>query len=87
MHHARRRIAIVISCATWFMAAGTVAHAKGVPDPHPISTSTPETPLWQFLALVALAVLLAVAIVGLGYSLSRSRRSEPSPRSQPPMRA
>jgi hypothetical protein len=87
MHHARRRVAIVISCATWFVAAGSVAHAKGVPDPHPILTSPPETPLWQFLAFVALVVLLAVAIVGLGYSLSHSRRSEPSPRSHPPMRA
>ncbi len=110
MHHARRLIAIVISCATWCIAAATVAYAKGVPDPHPAfsvvapspgaaplvgdqwwnavpSTSAAGTPLWEFLAFVALGVLLAVAIVGLGFSLSHSRRSGPSRRSQPPLRA
>ncbi|HEY5248094.1 MAG TPA: hypothetical protein VIJ15_06540, partial [Dermatophilaceae bacterium] len=45
------------------------------------------TPLWQFVALVALGVLLAVAIVGMGYSLSHSRRSQPSPRSHAPLRS
>lgn len=39
------------------------------------------TPLWQVLAYGALGVLMTVAIVGLGYSLSHSRRSEPSARS------
>lgn len=48
------------------------------------STSAAGLPLWQFLAFVALAILMAVAIVGLGYSLSHSRRSESS---QPPLRA
>jgi hypothetical protein len=45
-------------------------------------TRAAGTPLWQFLAYGALGVLLAVAIVGLGYSLSHSRRSEPSTRSR-----
>jgi hypothetical protein len=49
------------------------------------STSAAGLPLWQFLAFVALGVLLAVAIVGLGYSLSHSRRSHPSPRSRQPL--
>jgi hypothetical protein len=40
------------------------------------STSAAGLPLWQFLAFVALVVLTAVAIVGLGYSLSHSRRSQ-----------
>ena len=42
------------------------------------STSAAGLPLWQLLAFVALGVLMAVAIVGLGYSLSHSRRSESS---------
>src|SRR5665647_662522 len=37
-------------------------------------TSAAGTPLWQFLAYGAVGVLLAVAIVGLGHSLSHSRR-------------
>ena len=49
------------------------------------STSAAGLPLWQFLALVALGVLLAVAIVGLSYSLSHSRRSQTLPRSQQPL--
>jgi len=107
MNPVRRLITIVISCATWIVAAATVAVAKGTPDLHPVIARSPQTaplvgdqwwnaapvapstsatglPLWQFLALVALAVLMAVAIVGLGYSLSHSRRSESS---QPPLRA
>jgi len=51
------------------------------------STSAAGLPLWQFLAFVTLGVLLAVAIVGLGYSLSHVRRSQPSPRSQTPLRS
>jgi len=43
-------------------------------------TSAAGTPLWQFLAYGALGVLLAVAIIGLGSSLSHSRRSERSTR-------
>jgi len=110
MNPARRLIAIVISCATWTVAAATVAVAKGTPDFHPVITGSSETaplvgdqwwndapvasstsatglPLWQFLAFVALGVLLAVAIVGLGYSLSHSQRSQRSSRSQTPLRS
>jgi hypothetical protein len=102
MNPARRLIAIVISFATWTVAAATVAVAKGTPGFHPLavdphempgfynsyqhvapSTSAAGLPLWQLLAFVALAVLMAVAIVGLGHSLSHSRRSE----SQPPLHA
>ena len=102
MNPARRLMTIVISCATWTVAAATVAVAKGTPDFHPVaanphempgfynsyqhvapSTSAAGLPLWQFLAFVALGVLMAVAIVGLGYSLSHSRRSE----SRPPLSA
>jgi hypothetical protein len=91
MTHARRLIAILIGCATWCIASTTVAYASMLPDPLPgvppglTSPGSSETPLWRFLAFVALVVLAAVAIVGLGYSLSRSRRSQPSPRSQQPL--
>lgn len=93
MFHARRLAAIVLGCAVWCVAAATAVQAKGVPDPHPVTTSAAGTSTWQFLAFVALSVLLAVAIVGLGHSLSQRQRlgapqrSERSRRSQPPTRA
>jgi hypothetical protein len=91
MAHARRLIAILIGCATWCIVSSTVAYALMLPDPAPTvpltSSGSSGTPLWQILAFVALGVLLAVAIGGLGYSLSHSRRSEPSPRSHPPLRS
>jgi len=99
MPHARRAIAILTGFATGFIAAATVAYAAVVPNPPLVgdqwwnaapvapSASAAGLPLWQLLAFVALGVLLAVAIVGLGYSLSHSQRSEPSPRSQTPLRS
>jgi len=72
---------------TGFIAAASTAYAtvEAPTDPAaaPVAPSTgaARLPLWQLLAFVALGVLLAVAIVGLGYSLSHSRRSESS---QPP---
>jgi hypothetical protein len=90
MHHARRLIAILVSCATWCIAASSAAYAVtitgavGSAAPPPAATGTP---LWEFLAFVALGILLAVAIVGLGYLLSHSRRSVPSQMSQPPLSA
>jgi hypothetical protein len=63
--------------------------ARPGPNGPPVLTSSGSSgpPLWQILAFMALGVLLAVAIGGLGYSLSHSRRSEPSPRSHPPLRS
>ena len=93
MHHARRLIAILVSCATWCIAASSVAYAVRLPDSGQTgsvvvtSPGSTGTPLWQFLAFVALGVLLAVAIVGLGYSFSHSRSSEQSPRAQTPLRS
>jgi len=84
MRHTRRLIAILVSCATWCIAASSVAYAVTTDDSGSAAVTSPGstgTPLWEFLAFVALGVLLAVAIVGLGYTLSRPRRSEPSPRS------
>jgi len=83
MRHARRLIATLIGCATWCVAATSVAYAKPMPDPAvvaPPSSSDPGTPLWVVIATAALGVLLAVAVVGLAYSLRHSRRSEPSRR-------
>jgi hypothetical protein len=89
MRYVRRLIAILTGCATWCVAAATVAYAR--PDPGGgvvISTAadtaaTAGTPLWQIIAMVALGVLLVFAVAGLVYSLmhrrsERSRTSEPS---------
>jgi|BarGraNGADG00212_1021973.scaffolds.fasta_scaffold302466_1 hypothetical protein len=98
MRHARRYIgtftATLIALATWCIATTTTAYAMrpaqvggGDVAPAAPSTSAAGLPLWQFLAFVALGVLMAVAIVGLGYSLSHSRRSQLSPREQTPLRS
>jgi len=93
MRHARRLIATLIGCAASCIASTTVAYAAMLHDPVPAGTlvvTSPKSngaPLWQFLALVALGALLAVAMVGLGYSLSHSRRSQPSPSSQTALRS
>ena len=88
MRYVRRLIAILTGCATWCVAAATVAYAR--PDPGggvvlrtPADTAAVAgTPLWQVFAMVALGILLAAAIVGLGYSL-KHRRSERSRTSAP----
>jgi hypothetical protein len=91
MRHARRLIAILIACATWCIASTTVVYASMLHDPVPAaptaltSPASRGTPLWQTLAFVALGLLLAVAIVGLGNSVTHSRRSEPPRRSQQPL--
>lgn len=88
MRYVRRLIAILAGCATWCVAAATVAYAR--PDPGggviistPADTAAAGTPLWQLLAMVALGVLLVFAIAGLGYSLMSSRKSETSQESEP----
>jgi hypothetical protein len=87
MRHTRRLIAILIGRAAWCIAASSVAYAIVVDDPGPaaipVDTSPGSSgkPLWQILAFVALGVLLAVAIVGLGDSRSRSRKSQTPTRS------
>jgi hypothetical protein len=88
MRYVRRLIAILTGCATWCVAAATVAYAR--PDPGggviiraPADTAATGTALWQIFAVVALGVLLVLAVAGLVYSLmhrrsERSRTSEPS---------
>lgn len=91
MAHARRLVEILIGCATWCIASAAAAYASMVHDPVPAgppvltSPGSSGTPLWRFVALVALGVLLSVAIVGLGYSRSRSWRSERPRMSQQPL--
>jgi len=80
MRYVRRLIATLTGCATWCVAAATVAYAR--PDPGggvvistPADTAAAGTPLWQVIAMVTLGVLLVFAVAGLGYSLMH-RRSE-----------
>ena len=86
MRHTRRLFAILLSCATWCIAASSVAYAAKVPASGEVGSVvvTPSgstaTPLWEFLGLVALGVLITVAIVGLGITLSHPQRSQPSAR-------
>jgi hypothetical protein len=91
MRHARRLVAILIGCATWCMVETMVAHATMLHDPVPAgptvvtSSGAGGAALWKFVALVALGVLLAGAVAGLGYSLSHPRRSGRARRSQQPL--
>lgn len=92
MRYVRRLIVILTGCATWLIAAATVAYAEVLPEPplvgdqwwHDVpstpSTSAAGTPLWQTLAMVTIGVLLVLAVVGLFYSLEhrRSERSQTS---------
>jgi prolipoprotein diacylglyceryltransferase len=95
MAHARRLIAILIGCAIWCIASTAVAHASMLHDPVPApvpagvpavtSPGSGGTPLWQFLAFVALGALLAVAIGRLGNSLRHTQRSQAPAGSQQPL--
>jgi hypothetical protein len=89
MRHARRLFAVVIGCAAFCVAAATSAYAM-LPDPNsgpiaviPPPSSAAATPVWEIVAMVALGVLLAIAVVGLIFSLRHSRSLEPSQRSEP----
>jgi mannose/fructose/N-acetylgalactosamine-specific phosphotransferase system component IIC len=76
MRHVRRAIAILIGFAAGFVATASVAYASLTTSDPAVAPADPGRPLWQILAFAALGVLLAVAIVGLGYSRSRSRKSQ-----------
>ena len=94
MRYVRRLIAILTGCATWCVAAATVAYARPYPGGGVIistpadtaatdaTAATATTPLWQIIAMVALGVLLVFAVAGLVYSLMH-RRSERSRTSEP----
>ena len=92
--HFVRRLTAVLSCSfASLIAAATVANAQVLHDPvgtdasGAASSASAATPFWEFVGLVALGVLMAIAIVGLGYALSHSRRPETSQRSQTAMHA
>jgi hypothetical protein len=88
MRYALRAIAILTGFATGIIAAATVADARmvsGDPAVVPGNPSAAGLPLWQFLAFVALVVLLAVAIGVLGYSMRHSGSPGLSRRSQQPL--
>jgi len=93
MHFLRRLTAVLIGSVASLIAAATVANAQILPDPvgtdvsGAASPASAATPFWEFVGLVALGVLMAIAIVGLGYALSHSRRPETSQRSQTAMHA
>ena len=85
MRHARRLIATVVGVAFWCVAATTVAYAQRVDDTGAAGTagSIPKhvtatgTSNWMFALYATLAVLLAVAVVGLIASLRHSRVRTP----------
>jgi hypothetical protein len=86
MRHVRLFIACLTGIAALCIATTTTAYATRLPDPGGVASTPPPPPhsvtsIWQFLAYGAVGVLLAVATVGLGYSLSHSRKQAPSTRS------
>ena len=93
MHHVRRLIVVLIGSFASLITAASVANAQILQDPGGAavsgvaSSASAATPFWEFVGLVALGVLMAIAIVGLGYALSHSRRSQASQRSQTAMHA
>lgn len=88
MRKAGRLIATLVGVAFWSVVATTVAYAQRLPDPA-VVVAPPQDPgvidpgpsNWKYALIAALAVLLAVAVVGLVASLRHSRSSgrEPIP--------
>lgn len=81
MRYVNRLIAALTGCATLCIAAATVAYARPDPGggvsvypPSETSVSSAGTSLWETVALVGLGALLAIAVVGLAYSLRHRRK-------------
>lgn len=90
MRYLHRLIAALTGCAALCIAAATVAYARPEPGggvivypPSQTSPSSAGTPLWETVAFVGLGALLAIAAVGLIYSLRHRRNAEPSRGSEP----
>ena len=90
MRHLHRLIATMTVCAAWCVAAATVAYARPDPGggvivypPGQTSASSTGASFWEIVALVGLGALLAIALVGLVYSLRHRRMAEPSRGSEP----
>ena len=94
MRYVYRLIATLTGCGALFIAAATVAYARideggGVgggaivyPPVKTIARIT-GTSYWELAAFVGLGALLALAIVGLAYSLRHRRMAQPSRQSGP----
>ena len=90
MRHARRCIAIIVGCATWCIAAATVAGASMLHDPVPVRPVVATLPVsgtsaWQLLATAALGALLVLAVARVVFSLRHARSRHES--LQPPLHA
>lgn len=87
MRHGRRFIATfsatLIGFATWCVATSTTAYALRDPGPAdnfpvsqtPVGPTAPDTPLWKFVLVAAIAAMLTVAVVGLIASVRQARSS------------
>ncbi len=89
MRYLHRLIAALTGCAALCIAAATVAYARPDPGggvivypPGQTSAGGTGTSLWETVALVGLGALLAIAVVGLVYSLRHRRQAEPSRESE-----
>lgn len=85
MRYVRRLTAALTGCAAWLMVAATIANARPDPGggvivypPDQTSTLATQTSIWEFLAVAGLGALMAIAAVGLVYSLRHRRTSEKS---------
>jgi hypothetical protein len=93
MRHLRRLLVILTGVAMSCVAATTVAYAQVATRPEPgggvvvyppsdTSAADVGTPVWQFVAFTTLGALLAIAVVGLIYSLRHRRTSDTSEASE-----
>ena len=86
MRKAGRLIATLVGVALWSVVAATAAFAQRLPDPavgvapqDPGGVIDTGTSNWKYALFATLAVLLAVAVVGLVASLRHSRSSGREP--------
>jgi hypothetical protein len=82
MRHARRLIVTLIGVAIWCVAAAAGAYAvlpdpdtggSSPPPPPPVPPVAPDTPLWKFVVVAAVATALTMAIMRLVSSLRHTR--------------
>ena len=93
MRYVYRLIATLTGCGALFIAAATVAYARideggggggVIVSPRgPTIARITGTSYWELAAFVGLGALLALAIVGLAYSLRHRRMAAPSRQSGP----
>jgi hypothetical protein len=88
MRYIRRLITTLVGGAALCLAATTNAYAQ-LPDPYdgpinlpPATIPVAGTPVWEFVVTAGLGVLLALAVVGLIFSLRHPSTSKPARRSE-----